>query len=168
MMRAKGIDESYSPSNFVVVTAASCLASISAVFLYSSFVVGASQHHPERMPHNTDLLLVSLWCVVANFFAAFLALPFGQFLRRFLPSWLVVPPTGTLLFVFSFWLFAYWNAIRAYSPNDPFARPPPDVADIFWSASLAGIVLVVWATVLSYAAFSLYVQREVKTNLHLE
>lgn len=167
-MKIVSNNESYSPTNLVVVTAASCLASLLVILLFFWFVNSVSYHHPSMLPSQTDFLFASLWCVVANFAAALFLLPFSNSLKQFLPSWLLVPVIGNFLFVLSFWLVEYWNSIQSYSDSDPFAIKPPDMQDVLFSVILVGILMAIPSMVISFNAVRLYSTRRKGNGLNLK
>lgn len=160
--------DSYSAGNLVVVTAASCLSTASIIFLFTLFVWGVSEHHPNRIPTNSGILLALFWVVAANFLTAVGTLGLRRITRRLPPSWLIVPIAGTVFYVLSFWLFTYLNSLAAYSSVDPFSMPPPSFTDVLVSAGLVGTFLTILAILVSFAAFDTYSRRDAKTELHLE
>jgi hypothetical protein len=134
MQKSMGNDKSENSYTFYAVIIAGSFNSIGACLLIFLFfcllALSFSEHHSESVPTITNFLVAAIWCLASYFLASVIVFFIKDFLRKYIPSWIVVSAFGSLIFTLSFWTFAYINSVKDYQPDSPFSSTPQQFSQV--------------------------------------
>lgn len=161
-------NDSYSPAGLVVVCASSWVSSASLILLFFGMIRSVSFDNTYLLPNQNDLLIEGLWSAFAYFLVGIALAKFNSFVKKFVPSWVVIPIVGTFIFLVSFWSVAYWNTVSNYNPNSPFSESPPDLYGLIAGVVYTLVLMSVLATLVSYVAYGAFSHNDGGTGIHIE
>lgn len=167
-MAALSNSNSYAPDNIIVVGASSCLSHILIVTFYFWLILDVSGHHySSGVAQNSDLLVTSIWSLMATTLVSTLAFLLKRFIRYIPPSWLAIPLGSTFLFIFSVAIYVYWVSVTSYSAETPFRTQPPPFGAVVMSAFGTSLVVSVLTTAIAFASYAYWVTRDNGTDLDI-
>jgi hypothetical protein len=167
-MKDEGNRYNYDPLSVLVAWGSASLGACFLIFIFLFPFSGIFYGHtwqPGVRP--STFLFHTVWCITSYFAAAVFSWLAGDLLRRFIPSWLFISFCGTLIFTFTFWIYAYWDWVQTYQPGSPFQSPPPSFDAVLWSAAISSLFFFMFAAMFSFIASLIPLERDREGALHL-